>query len=316
MKTKGTKMSCSDQNEEVTDIDGGSPLLDVKPQAIIVWRNVVLMATLHGAAIYALLCLTWKCYLYTLLWASLLYWVGALGITAGAHRLWAHRSYKAKLPLRLLLAMFDCIAFQMDIYFWVREHRVHHRFSETNADPHNAKRGFFFSHVGWLLCRKHPDVIEKGSKVDLSDLMADPVIRYQRKYFLPLMLFFCFIMPTTIPTLWGESLWNAYFIAAILRYCLLMNSTWLVNSAAHLWGSKPYDRSINPVENALVSTLTGGEGWHNYHHTFPWDYRAGEFGWRINPTTMFIDLMAVLGQVTDRKTTSRESVKSRKLRTG
>ena len=136
------------------------------------------------------------------------------------------------------------------------------------------------------------------------------------RYFLPLMLFFCFIMPTTIPTLWGESLWNAYFIAAILRYCLLMNSTWLVNSAAHLWGSKPYDRSINPVENALVSTLTGGEGWHNYHHAFPWDYRAGEFGWRINPTTMFIDLMAVLGQVTDRKTTSRESVKSRKLRTG
>lgn len=69
----------------------------------------------------------------------------------------------------------------MDIYFWVREHRAHHKFSETNADPHNAKRGFFFAHVGWLLCRKHPDVVEKGSKVDLSDLMADPVVRYQRK---------------------------------------------------------------------------------------------------------------------------------------
>ncbi len=130
------------------------------------------------------------------------------------------------------------------------------------------------------------------------------------------MLFFCFIIPTTVPTLWGESLWNAYFIAAILRYCLLMNSTWLVNSAAHLWGTKPYDHSINPVENALVSTFTGGEGWHNYHHTLPWDYRAGEFGWRINPTTMFIDLMAALGQVTDRKTVSRESIKARKLRTG
>jgi len=74
-----------------------------------------------------------------------------------------------------------CIFFQNDICEWARDHRVHHKFSETDADPHNATRGFFFSHVGWLLVRKHPDVKEKGKAVDMSDLETDPLIRFQKK---------------------------------------------------------------------------------------------------------------------------------------
>lgn len=64
---------------------------------------------------------------------------------------------------------------------WARDHRVHHKYSETDADPHNATRGFFFSHIGWLLCRKHPDVISKGRQLDIADLQADPVLRFQKK---------------------------------------------------------------------------------------------------------------------------------------
>ncbi len=70
---------------------------------------------------------------------------------------------------------------QNDIYEWARDHRVHHKYSETDADPHNATRGFFFSHVGWLLVKKHPDVLNKGKTIDLSDLWADPIIRFQRR---------------------------------------------------------------------------------------------------------------------------------------
>ena len=121
-----------------------------------------------------------------------------LGVTVGAHRLWSHRAYKAKLPLRLFLAMMQTVAAQVsispltnrrifliisqqnDLYEWCRDHRVHHKFSETDADPHNAKRGFFFSHMGWLCVRKHPDVMTKGSSVDLSDLLDDPVVKYQK----------------------------------------------------------------------------------------------------------------------------------------
>lgn len=104
-----------------------------------------------------------------------------MGITAGAHRLWAHRTYAAKLPLRILLMIMQTTALQNHIYEWTRDHRVHHKFTETDADPHNAKRGFFFSHVGWLMVRKHKDVFIKGKTVDLSDLEADPVVMFQKK---------------------------------------------------------------------------------------------------------------------------------------
>lgn len=110
-----------------------------------------------------------------------LYIISGLGITAGAHRLWAHRSYKAKWPLRLILMIFNTIAFQDAAYHWARDHRVHHKYSETDADPHNATRGFFFSHIGWLLCKKHPEVKAKGKGVDLSDLKSDKIIMFQKK---------------------------------------------------------------------------------------------------------------------------------------
>lgn len=104
-----------------------------------------------------------------------------MGITAGAHRLWSHKSYKAKLPLKIFLTICNTIAFQNSIWEWARDHRVHHKFSETDADPHNAKNGFFFSHVGWLLVKKHPDVRRKGKVIDMSDLDQDPVVAFQKK---------------------------------------------------------------------------------------------------------------------------------------
>lgn len=110
----------------------------------------------------------------------MLYWAG-LGVTAGAHRLWAHRSYKARLPLRLFLAAGQCITGQNCIYIWARDHRIHHKYSDTDADPHNVRRGFFFSHVGWLMMKKHPDLKIKGALNDFSDMRADPVVYYQEK---------------------------------------------------------------------------------------------------------------------------------------
>jgi stearoyl-CoA desaturase (Delta-9 desaturase) len=171
-----------------------------------------------------------------------LYIISGLGITAGAHRLWAHRSYKARFPLRVLLMIFNTIAFQDAAMHWARDHRVHHKYSETDADPHNATRGFFFSHIGWLMCKKHPDVKAAGAKIDISDLKADPVLAFQKKYFLILMPIFCFIIPTVVPLFWGETLKNAWFVATMFRYTFFLNVTWCVNSAAHKWGGKPYDK--------------------------------------------------------------------------
>merc|ERR1719409_42807 len=119
--------------------------------------------------------------LTTLILAAVLYVCSALGITAGVHRLWTHKSYKAAWPLRVLLMIFNSIANQGTIYHWARDHRVHHLYSDTAADPHDANRGFWFSHVGWLLCKKSPAVIEAGKKINMSDLASDPVVMFQRK---------------------------------------------------------------------------------------------------------------------------------------
>lgn len=132
--------------------------------------------------------------------------------------------------------------YQNDIIDWARDHRVHHKFSETDADPHNARRGFFYCHVGWLLTRRHPDVKEKGKGVDISDLKNDPVLKFQKKYYLFLMLIFSFVVPIFAPMyFWKETLWNAWYLN-LMRYCLSLHITWFVNSIAHMYGTKPYDK--------------------------------------------------------------------------
>lgn len=276
-----------------------------------------MFALLHLAALYGLYLSFTAAKWQTNLFGFALYALSGMGVTAGAHRLWAHRTYKAKLPLRIFLAFLFTIAYEHDIYDWCRDHRVHHKYTETDADPHNAKRGFFFSHIGWLMCRKHPDVIRKGKTSDLSDLMADPVVRIQRKYYYPLAVVCCFVIPTMVSMyMWNESFLNALFIPGVFRLCFTLNQTWMVNSAAHLWGRKPYDVNISPSENWYVVIFAGGEGYHNYHHTFPYDYSTSEYGFKYNMTTAFIDFMALLGLAYDRKTVNRDWIKLRKLRTG
>uniref|UniRef100_A0A1A9WMI9 Fatty acid desaturase domain-containing protein n=1 Tax=Glossina brevipalpis TaxID=37001 RepID=A0A1A9WMI9_9MUSC len=165
----------------------------------LVWRNVIAFVILHTAAFYGLYLVFAELAILEFLFGYFLTVVGAIGVTGGAHRLWSHRCYKAKLPMRIILMLSDTLAFQDSIYVWARDHRVHHKFTDTNADPYSSRRGFFFSHMGWLKCRKHPDVIEKGKLIDLSDLEADPVIRFQRKYFAILMPLVSFVLPAIIP---------------------------------------------------------------------------------------------------------------------
>jgi stearoyl-CoA desaturase (Delta-9 desaturase) len=107
--------------------------------------------------------------------------LGGFGIPAGAHRLWCHRSFKANYPLQVFLMILQTISIQNSVIEWVRDHRVHHKFSDTNADPHNSNRGFFFSHMGWLMMKKHPDVTRLGKTVYMDDVNSDPLLKFQEK---------------------------------------------------------------------------------------------------------------------------------------
>ncbi|XP_063362796.1 acyl-CoA Delta(11) desaturase-like [Cydia amplana] len=283
----------------------------------ILYRYVLSFSYLHIAALYGLyLCFTsakWG----TILLAIILCIAGLIGITAGAHRLWSHKTYKVNRALEILLIIMNSVAFQNSAVQWIRDHRLHHKYSDTDADPHNAKRGFFFSHIGWLMVKKHPDVLSKGKSIDMSDIYSNPVLMFQKKYALPIFGILCFGLPTLIPMyFWEESLNNAWHLT-ILRYTLCLNITFLVNSAAHFYGQKPYDNNILPRQNILVSILAVGEGFHNYHHVFPWDYRTAELGNNVlNLTTKFIDFFAWLGLASEMKTVSTKAVDLRAKRTG
>lgn len=273
------------------------------------WVNIISIFGIHFAALYTLLTVDLIGKWPTVLFAFFLGGVGGFGVTAGAHRYWCHRSYKAKLPLQLILMFCYTVAGQNTILEWVKDHRVHHKYSETVADPHDSNRGFFFSHVGWLMMRKHPDVLTKGKQLDLSDLTDDKLVMFHHRHFTILKLICCFFLPTVIPVYcWGETWYWAFMGLGVVRYIFTLNFTWLVNSAAHLYGNKPYDTRINPRENLTVSIVAMGEGWHNYHHTFPWDYKAAELG-RLNTTLFWLDQFARIGWAYDLKSASSELIR-------
>ncbi|KAI2798168.1 Calcium/calmodulin-dependent protein kinase type 1 [Blomia tropicalis] len=292
--------------------------VETKYKIELVWRNIGLMILLHGLAIVGLYQYLFVAKLSTIIFVNALTILLGFGVTCGAHRLWSHRTYEATLPLRIFLMILNTASLQNDIYEWSRDHRVHHKFSDTDADPHNSTRGFFFAHMGWLFCKKHPHVLDKGKTVALDDIAADPVVAFQRQFYKPLTMIFTFYIPTYIICYYfGEDYYSAFYLSCF-RYCFSLHSTWLVNSAAHLYGVKPYDTRINPRESKLVQILTVGEGYHNYHHVFPFDYSASEVSWTqdLNLSTMFIDLCAKLGLAYNLKKVDPKLIQSRVERTG
>lgn len=284
----------------------------------IVWSNAIGFLVLHilGMIGLGMMGLGYAKF-GTLVYFVIFSFLSGMGITMGAHRLFSHRAYKAKTWLRVTLMLMHTMAGQNCLYVWVRDHRQHHKYSDTDADPHNATRGFFFSHVGWLMSKKHPKVKEYGKKIDMSDMEADPWIMFQKRHYKLLYTIFTLVLPTAIPCLlWNETVLVSLFTTYFARYVVQLNTTWSVNSLAHMFGNKPYDKNILSVETVFVSVIAGGEGWHNYHHTFPWDYRTAELGMPFNVTTKVIDFFANNGSVYDRKTVSDKILRSRIQRTG
>ncbi|XP_046602986.1 acyl-CoA Delta-9 desaturase-like isoform X2 [Neodiprion virginianus] len=280
-------------------------------ETTLIWPNIVSIALLHLIGMYMAYTIPFQCRKLTLFWGLLIGMSSGFGVTGGVHRLWSHRSYKAKWPLRVILIICYSIAGQNTIYDWVRDHRVHHKYTETDADPHNSNRGFFFAHVGWLMMRKHPEVIRRGRQVDMTDVLSDPIVQFHQRYFWQMKLLFCFVIPIVVPVyFWNETWYISIMSQIFIRYIAGLNFTWLVNSAAHMWGTKPYDSGISPVENLSVAIVAMGEGWHNYHHVFPWDYKAAELGnYTFNVTTFLIDMFAKIGWAYDLKQPSAALVR-------
>lgn len=185
-------------------------------------------------------------------------------------------------------------ALQGSMLHWCRDHRVH-RFSDTPADPHDATRGLFYSHVGCFLMKKDPRVIAAGKKLDLSDLRADRLVWLQHRIYSWFGPTVCFLLPALVARAWGEQWWTGILLPGLLRYVWVLHTTWTINSLCHFWGGRAYDPSAASRDNPIAAFFALGEGWHNYHHAFAFDYATAELGalQQYNPTKVFLDACAL-----------------------
>jgi stearoyl-CoA desaturase (delta-9 desaturase) len=212
-------------------------------------------------------------------------WAGGLSITAGYHRLWSHRAYSAHWSVRLFFMVFGAMALQNSILIWASQHRTHHRFvDDWDKDPYSARRGFWFSHMGWIL-RDYPS--GRNDFSNARDLERDPLVVFQHRYYLPLALFMNIAFPLLLGWAIGE-VWGVFLLAGLLRLVVNHHFTWFINSLAHMWGTQPYTDENSARDNPALAFVTYGEGYHNFHHIFQNDYRNGVRWWQWDPTKWLI----------------------------
>ena len=269
------------------------------------WPIFIYLAFGHIFALYAFYDLMFILNRYLLLELYLWHSITGFGVTAGMHRLWSHRSYKAKYPTRFLLMILASISNQGSIYHWCRDQRIHHKHSDTVSDPHNINNGIFYSHMGWLLLKKSNNVKNAGNNINCQDLMDDWIVKLNYQLNPLWNQFWCFIFPGLYGLWRYNSFYRGMLLFGILRWVIMLNCTWCVNSVAHTFGYRPY-KNIRPTESLITSFLAVGEGWHNWHHAYPYDYAASEYGifYRWNPTKLLIDFLWLIGQTYDLKRVS------------
>lgn len=256
------------------------------------YLNVVSVSVLTLTPILAIYgAFTTKLTMATAIWSVLYYLFTGLGITAGYHRCFSHRAFIASRPLKYFLTLAGAGAFEGSARWWCRGHRAHHRYTDTNQDPYAVHNGLFHAHFGWMMFKP----LQKPGVADISDLLKDDIIMWQHKNYVTLATFMAFVFPTLVAGLgWGD--WRGgYFYAGVMRLVFLHHSTFCVNSLAHYLGDTPFDDKHSPRDHFITALVTLGEGYHNFHHEFPQDYRNAIKWYQYDPTKIFIWTCSKLG---------------------
>ena len=219
-------------------------------------------------------------------WAvgGILYLISGLGITVGYHRMISHRSFRCPDWVKVVLLVAGGLALENSALKWGANHARHHARVDQKEDPYNATRGFWYSHCGWFLT-KSPYRTERYALW----LREDCVVMWQHRWYVSLVL-----SGLALPFLVGYAYdgWingvGCFLLAGVGRVFLVLNSTFCINSICHLWGSQPYSHSTSSRDSWWVSLITLGEGYHNYHHAFPRDYRNGPLWYNVDPSKWLI----------------------------
>ena len=236
--------------------------------------------------------------------AFVMYTVRGMGVTAGFHRLLAHRSFKTHRFTQFLFALAGSLAVQGGPLWWVAHHREHHAETDTDEDIHSpVTRGMWQAHMGWMMT--HEAFNEKGT--NSRDLHKFPEIKFLQRHYVWLIV-------GQIVALYGlGSLLNqlypalgtsgaqlvvwGFFISTVFTW----HVTFMVNSVCHRWGGRPYDTGDASTNNFLIGILAFGEGWHNNHHMYANSARHGLRWWQLDVTWYLLRTMQALGLVWDVK---------------
>jgi stearoyl-CoA desaturase (Delta-9 desaturase) len=229
-------------------------------------------------------------------WAFCVFFAIANGmsITGGYHRLWAHKTYEAHWTVRLFYLIFGTMAMQNSALAWAAGHRVHHQHvDDVDEDPYSAKRGFWFSHIGWML-RDHPSGKVQKALSNVPDLKRDPWLMFQHRYYKQLTIGTNIGFPLLAGWFVGDVL-GTFLLAGVLRLVWSHHVTFFINSLAHMWGTRPYTDKNTARDNPILAVITYGEGYHNFHHNFAHDYRNGVRWWQWDPTKWMIAGLQFVG---------------------
>jgi len=223
---------------------------------------------------------------------GLLYIVTGLGITVGYHRLFAHRSFDCPNWVKAGLLIAGGWALENSALKWASAHIRHHAQCDQEEDPYNAQRGFWYSHVGWIFFKDPHAFDEKYT----SRLRQDPLVLWQDRYYVPLVLF-GLALPFVVGFLYNGWIGGlgCFLLAGVGRTFFVLNSTFCINSICHLWGKQPHTTVDSSRDSWVVSLLTFGEGYHNYHHAHQRDYRNGPGWYNFDPSKWLIFGLSKIG---------------------
>lgn len=236
-----------------------------------------------------------------------LFALSGLAITAGYHRYFSHRSFKTNPIVESILLFFGTVAVQGSALRWSYEHRIHHAYVDSDKDPYSIKRGFWYAHVLWLF-----DEPQEINPKLVGDLLKNKRIMFQYKYYAPLVLIANALVVLATGYLFHSFL-AAFIFVGLFRMFLLHHFTWFINSLAHTWGSQMFSREHSAVDNYVISLVTFGEGYHNYHHTFCSDYRNGIKWYNFDPTKWLIWILERFGLAKDLKRTKTYLMKKKQI---
>lgn len=229
-----------------------------------------------------------------------------LSITAGYHRLWSHKAYEANIVVRFIYAIGGAFAVQNSALHWSSDHRVHHRFvDENDKDPYSANKGFWYSHIGWML--REYQAHRYTDYENARDLQKDKIVMWQHRNYLTLVLLTNFGIPIIAGLLLGD-VWGGLLLIGVLRLVVSHHLTFCINSLAHMWGKQPYNDKNTAKDNPIVALLTFGEGYHNFHHAFQYDYRNAIKWWQFDPTKWLIKSLSWCGLAKNLKRIPEEKI--------